>query len=220
MLCSMLQLGRFHQSQKPRLGTFALHPALRRSSSVACRASCDQRSPREDLRPPLTSAAHSISRPLLPISSRAARPSPYCARRLKPGSLPPLLLEPLNPPTANMPTPESELFLKSKPTVPPTFANVDMKDHAAVLKARDAIIREQWVQIMMKRLVGEELGKCYRKEGVNHLEKCGKYRGESRPQLMERRCAKQAKRRSISTATPRHQGPRLHGPAVQLHARC
>lgn len=80
--------------------------------------------------------------------------------------------------TANMPTPESELFLKSKPTVPATFSNVDMKDHDAVVKARDAIIREQWVQIMMKRLVGEELGKCYRKEGVNHLEKCGKYRGK------------------------------------------
>lgn len=79
---------------------------------------------------------------------------------------------------ANMPTPESELFLKAKPTVPPTFHNVDMKDHEAVVNARDAIIREQWVQIMMKRLVGQELGKCYRKEGVNHLEKCGKYRGK------------------------------------------
>ncbi|PWY65373.1 hypothetical protein BO94DRAFT_540848 [Aspergillus sclerotioniger CBS 115572] len=25
----------------------------------------------------------------------------------------------------------------------------------------------------MSRLVGEELGKCYAREGVNHLEKCG-----------------------------------------------
>jgi hypothetical protein len=77
-----------------------------------------------------------------------------------------------------MPTPESESFLKAKPSVPPTFDGVDMKNHEAVVNARDAIIREQWVQIMMKRLVGEELGKCYRKEGVNHLEKCGKYRGK------------------------------------------
>lgn len=77
-----------------------------------------------------------------------------------------------------MPTPESESFLKAKPTVPPTFNNVNMRDHDAVVAARDAIIREQWVKIMMKRLVGQELGKCYRREGVNHLEKCGKYRGK------------------------------------------
>ena len=30
----------------------------------------------------------------------------------------------------------------------------------------------------MARLVREELGKCYRREGVNHLEKCGRLRGE------------------------------------------
>lgn len=30
---------------------------------------------------------------------------------------------------------------------------------------------------MMARLVREELGKCYYKEGVNHLEKCGDLRG-------------------------------------------
>jgi hypothetical protein len=30
---------------------------------------------------------------------------------------------------------------------------------------------------MMSRLVGEELGKCYAREGVNHLEKCGVLRG-------------------------------------------
>jgi hypothetical protein len=91
-----------------------------------------------------------------------------------------VLWQPLRCDLHNMPTPESELFLKYKPTVPPTFKDVDMKDHDAVVNARDAIIREQWVQIMMKRLVAEELGKCYRKEGVNHLEKCGKYRGRLR----------------------------------------
>lgn len=30
----------------------------------------------------------------------------------------------------------------------------------------------------MQRLIREELGKCYYREGVNHLEKCGKLRGE------------------------------------------
>ena len=76
-----------------------------------------------------------------------------------------------------MPTPESEAFLRKKPKVPPTFEGVDFSKHEQVVDARDAIIREQWVKIMMQRLVGEEMGKCYRKEGVNHFEKCGKYRG-------------------------------------------
>lgn len=76
-----------------------------------------------------------------------------------------------------MPTPESESFLRKKPTVPPTFEGVDLGNSEAVVNARDAIIREQWVQVMMARLVREEMGKCYHREGVNHLEKCGKYRG-------------------------------------------
>lgn len=75
-----------------------------------------------------------------------------------------------------MPTPESEAFLRKKPTVPPTFEGVDLGNSEAVVNARDAIIREQWVQVMMARLVREEMGKCYHREGVNHLEKCGKYR--------------------------------------------
>ncbi|KAL3467333.1 hypothetical protein BJX64DRAFT_248458 [Aspergillus heterothallicus] len=77
-----------------------------------------------------------------------------------------------------MPTPESAAFLAKKPTVPPTYEGVDFEDNVAVHNARDAIIREQWVRSMMSRLVGEELGKCYAREGVNHLEKCGKLRGE------------------------------------------
>lgn len=76
-----------------------------------------------------------------------------------------------------MPTPESAAFLAKKPTVPPTYEGVDFEDNVAVHNARDAIIREQWVRSMMARLVGEELGKCYQREGVNHLEKCGKLRG-------------------------------------------
>ncbi|KIV97822.1 NADH-ubiquinone oxidoreductase 12 kDa subunit, mitochondrial [Exophiala mesophila] len=86
-----------------------------------------------------------------------------------------------------MPTPESEAFLAKKPKVPPTFQGVDFADHQAVVDARDAIIREQWVTVMMRRLVGEEMGKCYAREGVNHLEKCGKYRERYLQLLKENR---------------------------------
>ncbi|KAF2442082.1 hypothetical protein P171DRAFT_364832 [Karstenula rhodostoma CBS 690.94] len=75
-----------------------------------------------------------------------------------------------------MPTPESAAFLAKKPSVPPTFAGVDYDDNQALKAAQDAIIREQWVRSMMARLVREEMGKCYRREGVNHLEKCGHLR--------------------------------------------
>ena len=57
-----------------------------------------------------------------------------------------------------MPTPESEAFLAKKPTVPPTFAGVDFNNYQQVVDARDAIIREKWVQRMMARLVREEMG--------------------------------------------------------------
>ncbi|KAK4250790.1 hypothetical protein C7999DRAFT_38158 [Corynascus novoguineensis] len=75
-----------------------------------------------------------------------------------------------------MPTPESEAFLAKKPQVPPTFDGVDYDDTKRLKQAQDAIIREQWVQVMMGRLVREELSKCYYREGVNHLEKCGRLR--------------------------------------------
>ncbi|KAK4155508.1 mitochondrial ribosomal protein L37-domain-containing protein [Chaetomidium leptoderma] len=75
-----------------------------------------------------------------------------------------------------MPTPESEAFLAKKPKVPPTFDGVDYDDTKRLKQAQDAIIREQWVQVMMGRLVREELSKCYYREGVNHLEKCGRLR--------------------------------------------
>jgi hypothetical protein len=82
-------------------------------------------------------------------------------------------------PAAAMPTPESELFLAKKPKVAPTFDGVDYEDNTALKGAQDAIIREQWVRSMMARLVRDEMGKCYRREGVNHLEKCGHLRGRS-----------------------------------------
>ena len=76
-----------------------------------------------------------------------------------------------------MPTPESAAFLAKKPTVPPTFDGVDYNNTEQLKAAQDAIIREQWVKSMMARLVREEMGKCYHREGVNHLEKCGRLRG-------------------------------------------
>ncbi|KEZ44216.1 hypothetical protein SAPIO_CDS3151 [Scedosporium apiospermum] len=75
-----------------------------------------------------------------------------------------------------MPTPESAMFKAQKPKVPPTFDGVDYDDSKAFKAAQDAITREQWVGAMMIRLVGEELGKCYVREGVNHLENCGHLR--------------------------------------------
>lgn len=80
-----------------------------------------------------------------------------------------------------MPTPESAAFLAKKPTVPPTFDGVDYDDNKRLKQAQDAIIREQWVQVMMGRLIREELSKCYYREGVNHLEKCGHLRGQYPP---------------------------------------
>lgn len=77
-----------------------------------------------------------------------------------------------------MPTPESAAFLAKKPQVPPTFEGVDYDDNRALRAAQDAVLREQWVRAMMARLVRDEMGRCYKREGVNHLEKCGKLRGE------------------------------------------
>ncbi|KAI6348043.1 hypothetical protein MCOR25_010855 [Pyricularia grisea] len=82
-----------------------------------------------------------------------------------------------------MPTPESAAFLAKKPKVAPTFDGVDYDDNKALKAAQDAIVREQWVQVMMGRLIREELGKCYYKEGVNHLEKCGHLRERYLQQL-------------------------------------
>ena len=76
------------------------------------------------------------------------------------------------------------MFKAAKPTVPPTFDGVDYDDNKALKAAQDSVIREQWVQSMMARLVREELGKCYYREGVNHLEKCGHLRGKN---IMERK---------------------------------
>ena len=76
-----------------------------------------------------------------------------------------------------MPTPESPLFLARKPKVPPTFDGVNYDNEDELKAAQDSVLREQWVKSMMARLVRDEMGKCYVREGVNHLEKCGRLRG-------------------------------------------
>ncbi|KAK3362713.1 hypothetical protein B0T25DRAFT_512887 [Lasiosphaeria hispida] len=86
-----------------------------------------------------------------------------------------------------MPTPESAAFLAKKPTVPPTFDGVDYDDTKRLKQAQDAIIREQWVKVMMGRLVREELSKCYYREGIHHLEKCGHLRERYLQLLKENR---------------------------------
>ena len=101
-----------------------------------------------------------------------------------------------------MPTPESESFLRQKPKVPPTFQGVDFQDNEAVADARDAIIREQWVQRMMRRLVGEEMGMftqqwrshgCFLKktERAGDLEGAGNRADPSFPQVLRRPCSDQ-----------------------------
>ncbi|ORX37966.1 hypothetical protein BD324DRAFT_563277, partial [Kockovaella imperatae] len=40
------------------------------------------------------------------------------------------------------------------------------------LEHREKFIREVWVRTMEVRIVGEELAKCYRHEGVNHKQNC------------------------------------------------
>ena len=97
------------------------------------------------------------------------------------------LRAPAKRPITTMPTPESEMFKAAKPTVPPTFDGVDYDDNKALKAAQDSVIREQWVQSMMARLVREELGKCYYREGVNHLEKCGHLRGKRKKQTKHTR---------------------------------
>src|SRR3569833_2859541 len=77
-----------------------------------------------------------------------------------------------------MPTPESAMFLAAKFLVLLTFDGVDYDDTKRLKQAQDAIIREQWVQVMMGRLIHDELRKCYMREGANHLENCGHQRGQ------------------------------------------
>lgn len=121
------------------------------------------------------------------------------------------------------------MFKAAKPTVPPTFDGVDYDDNKALKAAQDAVIREQWVQSMMARLVREELGKCYYREGVNHLEKCGHLRGKSiqRSQIWAKSMVFGESGltrhfsfyRPVSPAAPALEGQGLPVPAAELRAQ-
>ena len=76
--------------------------------------------------------------------------------------------------------------------MPATFDGVDYDDNKALKAAQDAIIREQWVQSMMARLIREELGKCYHREGVNHLQNCQQLRGKLGRHISRYTCAGEA----------------------------
>jgi len=52
------------------------------------------------------------------------------------------------------------------------FTEAQTAQLQARVNARDEHIRENWVRAMEARLVGEELKKCQKSEGVNHYENC------------------------------------------------
>jgi len=54
----------------------------------------------------------------------------------------------------------------------------------ARLKERDDFIRESWIRTMEARIVRDNLQKCYRVEGVNHLENC-KHLAERYSQMLK-----------------------------------
>ncbi|KAK8849468.1 hypothetical protein IAR55_004801 [Kwoniella newhampshirensis] len=47
-----------------------------------------------------------------------------------------------------------------------------MDEYRQILQDRDTHIRESWIKAMEARIVRDELQKCYRGEGVNHLQNC------------------------------------------------
>lgn len=57
--------------------------------------------------------------------------------------------------------------------LPLFFRLVNRTMPIAKLQERENHIRESWVKAMEARLVRDELIKCQRHEGVNHLENCG-----------------------------------------------
>ncbi|KAG8835469.1 hypothetical protein FRC17_003036 [Serendipita sp. 399] len=56
--------------------------------------------------------------------------------------------------------------------VKPDGLNPPMEEVRAKYDARDKYIRESWVRTMEARLVGEELSKCRKGEGVNAYQNC------------------------------------------------
>ncbi|ORZ39655.1 hypothetical protein BCR44DRAFT_1412053 [Catenaria anguillulae PL171] len=49
---------------------------------------------------------------------------------------------------------------------------VDLNDPIAVLEARDQHLRQEWVEVMKTKIIREKLVRCYKREGVNHVDNC------------------------------------------------
>jgi len=54
----------------------------------------------------------------------------------------------------------------------PDPLNPSIEEVRTKLEARDAHTRESWINAMEARLVGEELSKCRKGEGVNAYQNC------------------------------------------------
>lgn len=56
----------------------------------------------------------------------------------------------------------------------PTNFNPDDKyaDPVALMRKRDAVMREKLVEVERAKLLKEKLRQCYIKEGVNHFQRC------------------------------------------------
>ncbi|KAG1825126.1 NADH-ubiquinone oxidoreductase 12 kda subunit mitochondrial precursor [Suillus fuscotomentosus] len=54
----------------------------------------------------------------------------------------------------------------------PISSLTHVSNSPAKLQEREEFVRESWVKAMEARLVRDELVKCHRLEGVNHLENC------------------------------------------------
>jgi len=50
--------------------------------------------------------------------------------------------------------------------------SLSLTTSTAKIQEREELVRESWVKAMEARLVRDELVKCQRHEGVNHLENC------------------------------------------------
>ena len=55
------------------------------------------------------------------------------------------------------------------------FGSGSSKDPVAAATARDNKVKDVWVKIMSAREARNALAQCYRREGVNHQEKCKEF---------------------------------------------
>lgn len=65
------------------------------------------------------------------------------------------------------------------------------------LKERDEIVRERWIRVMEARITQEKLQKCYRLQGVNHLENCKDIADKYTQMLKDNRVSGMSRRRRL-----------------------